>query len=64
MDADPEEWLEVKEQCLQKQRVLASHQQFGGTLRKIVLRRGHPVPMWPLTCKGLLIGTECQLLSY
>jgi hypothetical protein len=35
MDADPEEWLEVKEQSLLKQRVLASHQQFGATLRKI-----------------------------
>ena len=40
MDADPEKWLEVKEQSLLKQRVLASHQQFGGTLRKIILGCG------------------------
>jgi hypothetical protein len=32
---DPEEWLDVKEQSLLKQHVLASHQQFEGTLRKI-----------------------------
>jgi hypothetical protein len=30
MDADPEEWLEVK------QRVLASHQQFGAPREKYV----------------------------
>jgi hypothetical protein len=61
MDVDPEEWLEVTEQSLLKQRVLASHQQFGGTLSKIcrvTQLQSHPVLMWLLTRKlqGCLVG--------
>jgi hypothetical protein len=54
MDVDPEEWLEVTEQSLLKQRVLASHQQFGTPCTEYVEYHGlqsHPVLMWVLTRK-------------